>query len=124
MEVNNLTTKLGKTWTKKILKVMDIAREYAERYKLPVTQRGGYNLNGLMLGNDKIQLTHEFGRYLFVLAMETNKEYQYIANGSLSHIFEKDMNNIVLSRISSIMIWSLGYQRTNLIKVMLSSTKS
>lgn len=53
---------------------MDIAREYAERYKLPVTQRGGYNLNGLMLGNDKIQLTDEFGRYLFVLAMKTNKE--------------------------------------------------
>ena len=47
-----------------------------------------------------------------------------MANGSLSHFFEKDMNNIVLSRISSIMIWSLGYQRTDLIKVMLSSTKS
>ena len=31
-----------------------------------------------------------------------------MANGSLSHFFEKDMNNIVLSRISSIMIWSLG----------------
>ena len=64
----------GKTCTEKILKVMDIAREYAERYKLPVTQRGGYNMNGLMLGNDKIQLTDEFGRYLFVLAMKTNKE--------------------------------------------------
>lgn len=46
-----------------------------------------------------------------------------MANGSLSHFFEKDMNNIVLSRISSIMIWSLGYQRTNLIKVMLSIDK-
>ena len=74
VEVNNLTTNLGKTWTKKNLKVMDIAREYAEIYKLPVTQRGGYNLNGLMLGNDKIQLTDEFGRYLLVLAMEANKE--------------------------------------------------
>ena len=31
-----------------------------------------------------------------------------MANGFLSHFFEKDMNNIVLSRISSIMIWSLG----------------
>ena len=74
VEVNNLTTNLGKTWTKKNLKVMDIAREYAEIYKLPVTQRGGYNLNGLMLGNDKIQLTDEFGRYLFGIAMEANKE--------------------------------------------------
>ena len=74
VEVNNLTTNLGKTWTKKDLKVMDIAREYAEIYKLPVTQRGGYNLNGLMLGNDKIQLTDKFGRYLFVLVMEANKE--------------------------------------------------
>ena len=54
--------------------VTDVARDYAEKYKLPVTQRGGYNLNGLMLGNDKIQLTDEFGRYLFVLAMEANKE--------------------------------------------------
>ena len=47
-----------------------------------------------------------------------------MANGSLSHFFEKDMNNIALSRIAFIMIWSLGYQRIDLIKVMLSSTKS
>lgn len=74
VEVNNLTTKLSKVWTEKELMVTDVARDYAEKYKLPVTQRGGYNLNGLMLGNDKIQLTDEFGRYLFVLAMGANKE--------------------------------------------------
>ena len=74
VEANNLTTNIGKAWAKKSLMVMNIAREYAEIYKLLVTQRGGYNLNGLMLGNDKIQLTDKFGRYLFVLAMEANKE--------------------------------------------------
>lgn len=74
VEANNLTTNLGKAWAKKSLMVMNIAREYAEIYKLPVTQRGGYNLNGLMLGNDKIQLTDEFGRYLFGIAMNANKE--------------------------------------------------
>lgn len=74
VEANNLTTNLGKAWAKKSLMVMNIAREYAEIYKLPVTQRGGYNLNGLMLGNDKIQLTDEFGMYLFGIAMNANKE--------------------------------------------------
>ena len=74
VEANNLTTNLGKTWAKKSLMVMNVAREYAEIYKLPVTQHGGYNLNGPMHGNDKIQLPDKFGRYLFVLAMEANKE--------------------------------------------------
>ena len=74
VEVNNLTTNLGKAWTEKDLMVTDIAKEYSEKYKLPVTQRGGYNLNGLMQGNDKIQLTNAFGKYLFDIAMNANTE--------------------------------------------------
>ena len=74
VEVKNLAERLSETWTEKNLIATDIARGYAEKYNKPVTQRGGYNLNGLMLGNDKIQLTDEFGRYLFGIAMEANKE--------------------------------------------------
>ena len=74
VEVKNLTERLGKTWMEKSLIATDIARLYAEKYNKPVTQRGGYNLNGLRRGNDKIQLTDEFGRYLFDIAMKANEE--------------------------------------------------
>lgn len=74
VEVKNLTERLSETWTEKSLIATDIARGYAEKYNKPVTQRGGYNLNGLRRGNDKIQLTDEFGRYLFGIAMKANEE--------------------------------------------------
>lgn len=74
VEVKNLTERLGETWAEKNLMVTDMARQYAEKYNKPVTQRGGYNLNGLRRGNDKIQLTNEFGRYLFGIAMKANEE--------------------------------------------------
>lgn len=74
VEVKNLTERLSETWTEKSLIATDIARRYAEKYNKPVTQRGGYNLNGLRRGNDKIQLTDEFGRYLFGIAMKANEE--------------------------------------------------
>lgn len=74
LEVKNLAKRLGETWSEKSLIVTDIARLYAEKYDKPVTQRGGYNLNGLMQGNDKIQLTDEFGKYLFDIAMKANEK--------------------------------------------------
>lgn len=74
VEVKNLTERLSEAWKEKNLIVTDIARLYAKKYNSPVTQRGGYNLNGLMQGNDKIRLTDEFGRYLFGIAMKANKE--------------------------------------------------
>ncbi len=74
VEAKNLTERLSETWTEKSLIATDIARRYAEKYDKPVTQRGGYNLNGLRRGNDKIQLTDEFGRYLFDIAMKANEE--------------------------------------------------
>lgn len=74
VEVKNLTERLSETWTEKSLIATDIARRYAEKYDKPVTQRGGYNLNGLRRGNDKIQLTDEFGRYLFDIAIKANEE--------------------------------------------------
>ena len=74
LEVKNLAKRLGETWSEKSLIVTDFARQYAEKYDKPVTQHGGYNLNGLMQGNDKIQLTDEFGKYLFDIAMRANEE--------------------------------------------------
>lgn len=53
-----------------------------------------------------------------------------MANGSLSHFFEKDMNNIVLSRISSIMNLVFGipedksYQGNAIIDKILENTNS
>lgn len=74
VEVKNLTERLGETWSEKNLIVTDIARLYAEKNDKPVTQRGGFDLNGLRRGNDKIQLTDEFGRYLLGIAMKANEE--------------------------------------------------
>lgn len=69
------------------------------------------------------ELNDEFGDFLCEYLDTDDKRLEWLLLGIYWGKM-KDMNNIVLSRISFIMIWSLGYQRTERIKVMLSSTKS
>ncbi len=72
-EVRNLTPELGGNWPYKNLFITDIVRKYVESFDLPVTKNGKKNLNGLRYGSDKIQLTDEFGRYLFQKVCEENR---------------------------------------------------
>lgn len=73
-EVRNLTPELGRNWPYKNLFITDIVRKYVEASDQPVTENGGKNLNGLRYGSDKIQLTDEFGRYLFQKVCKENRE--------------------------------------------------
>lgn len=63
--VKCLTPRLGKEWMNRSLYVMSIASQYYEKYSLLVTANGNNSLNGLKSHNDKIQLTDNFGRYLY-----------------------------------------------------------
>lgn len=73
VEVENITPGLGKNWPEKNLFPTRIAKDYAETYGKPVTNAGGMNLNGLMQGNDKIQLKDAFGRYLLAMVIECDR---------------------------------------------------
>ena len=69
------------------------------------------------------ELNDEFGDYLSDYLDTEEKQLEWLLLGIYWEKM-KNMNNIALSRISFIMIWPLEYQRIDLIKVMLSSTKS
>lgn len=65
VKVKNLTPNMGKVWMDRNLFIMSIANSYYKTYTSKLTANGNANLNGLKIGNDKIQLTYGFGRFLY-----------------------------------------------------------
>lgn len=75
VESENLTPKLSDyKWAEEGISVTGVANKYADDFKIPVTYRGGYNLNALNRGCDKIRLSDDYGRFLLNLIMKREAE--------------------------------------------------
>lgn len=65
LEGKNQSQKFGKNWWRFNLRRQDLLDEFLERYNgVPVTHVGGYNLDTINYGNDKVRITSEFGEFL------------------------------------------------------------
>lgn len=65
MEGQNRSPHFGGTWWKHNIKRKDALEEFCQRYpNAPVTSSGNFSLGTLNFGNDKVQITKEFGEFL------------------------------------------------------------
>lgn len=65
IEGRNQSQSFGKNWWKYNIRRQDALSEFLEIYvNAPVTYAGGFNLNTLNRGNDKVRITKEFGDFL------------------------------------------------------------
>lgn len=65
MEGRNQSTKFGKNWWKYNLRRQDLVKEFTELFPgVPVTSAGGYTLNTINRGADKVRITKEFAEFL------------------------------------------------------------
>lgn len=65
MEGRNLSIKFGGEWWIHNIQRKDALNEFLENHPgVPVTYAGGFNLGTLNYGNDKVQITKEFGDFL------------------------------------------------------------
>lgn len=65
MEAENLTPNLSNhLWEEIAMHVTREANQYYEKYKKPITNRGGHTLGALNRGCDKVRLDDEYGSFL------------------------------------------------------------
>lgn len=65
MEGRNQSVAFGKKWWKYNLRRQDLVEEFTELYpNVPVTSAGGYTLNTINRGADKVRITKEFAEFL------------------------------------------------------------
>lgn len=65
MEGRNQVPGFSAAWWSHDLKRQDLLAEYKANFpERPITQAGGYTLNTLNRGNDKVRITKEFGEFL------------------------------------------------------------
>jgi len=65
IEGRNNSVNFGKKWWEHNLRRQDLLKEFIKLYPgVPVTSAGGYTLNTINRGNDKVRITKEFGEFL------------------------------------------------------------
>ncbi|TOF96706.1 hypothetical protein, partial [Vibrio parahaemolyticus] len=65
MEGQNHSCDFGGSWWEHDIKRNTVLEEFRQLYpKTPVTKSGNFNLGTLNFGNDKVQITKEFGEFL------------------------------------------------------------
>lgn len=75
MEGRNQTPRFGKDWWQHNLRRQDLLQEFLSQFPgQPVTGAGGFTLNTLQQGSDKVRITKEFGDFLIQKIRQASPE--------------------------------------------------